>query len=610
VRPTEPRDPERETESPGAADPGAADIGTADPGSEEGAPLGFHQATRWAQLCRGLGQRPTDPVVLALSGGADSVFLLHVLARAEPRPRILAVHVDHRLRGEESRSDAAFCARLCARLGVPFARREVELEADAPNLEARAREARYQALAQEAREAGIPTLLTGHHEDDALETLLLRWMRGSALPGLAGLKARNVLAGHHPGGEDLAVTVVRPLLSMRREEVRRLLRDAGLDWREDSSNQSDRFTRNRVRNGLLPVIEQTCGEEGVDNLRAFASAVESLEEELAGRTAHLCWDTLSPESSRAAAAADTVHSAGPAQPLGGSLHRRTLANLAAPLQRRALWRLLSEGTGLPPSRALLAILEDDLAQERETRRTLPGGWSLELQSDTLLLTPPVLTPPVLTPPEPSSSQPPQRHAADGDLGKRGPGVPHASDSASPSHGHRGSGPHARPARVGGERRPATDGPGASRSRESRTQPAPEGGPPRGGLRLGLPGRVQLPDGRTLQAELFAPAPGTAPPREDDLVELDAAGLPQQLLVRWARPGDRFHGLGAPGSRPLRRFLADAGVPSETRDRVPLVFDGDELLWVAGIRPCESRRIRPETGVRLRLRLLAATPATP
>ncbi len=65
--------------------------------------------------------------MLALSGGADSVFLLHVLAQAEPRPRILAVHVDHRLRGEESRSDAAFCARLCARLGVPFARREVEL---------------------------------------------------------------------------------------------------------------------------------------------------------------------------------------------------------------------------------------------------------------------------------------------------------------------------------------------------------------------------------------------------------------------------------------------------------------------------------------------------
>ena len=95
-----------------------------------------------------------------------------------------------------------------------------------------------------------------------------------------------------------------------------------------------------------------------------------------------------------------------------------------------------------------------------------------------------------------------------------------------------------------------------------------------------------------------------------MVELDASGLPHSLLVRWARPGDRFHGLGAPGSRPLRRFLADAGVASEIRDRVPLVFAGDELLWVAGVRPCESRKVRSDTRLRLRLRLLTEAPTTP
>ncbi len=97
---------------------------------------------------------------------------------------------------------------------------------------------------------------------------------------------------------------------------------------------------------------------------------------------------------------------------------------------------------------------------------------------------------------------------------------------------------------------------------------------------------------------------------NDLVELDASGLPHSLFVRWALPGDRFHGLGAPGSRPLRRFLADAGVACATRDRVPLVFAGEELIWVAGIRPGESRRIRPGTRLRLRLRLATAAPTQP
>ena len=76
----------------------------------------------------------------------------------------------------------------------------------------------------------------------------------------------------------------------------------------------------------------------------------------------------------------------------------------------------------------------------------------------------------------------------------------------------------------------------------------------------------------------------------------------RLTVRWPRPGDRFHGIGAPGSRPLARFLADAGVPRAERESVPLVFVGDELVWVAGIRPAESRRVRGRTRRRLHLAL--------
>ncbi len=313
-------------------------------------------------------------MVLALSGGADSVYLLHLVAAARmqssvdgdgPHPKVLAVHVDHMLRGKESCEDSAFCARMCARLSVPFARRRADLGDEVSNLEARARKLRYGLLAEEAIGAGCHVILTGHHEDDALETLLLRWMRGSSLPGLAGLKAENIL---RPASEtSQPMRVVRPLLNLRREEVRHLLREAGIEWREDSSNGSPAHTRNRVRNQLLPRIESTCGPDGVENLRAFASAVEGLEDELATRTANLNWT--------------------PNGPTGRQIARGSL-DLAHTLQRRALWRLLSEGTGRPPSHTLLAILQQDLVNQVQTRHTLPGGWHLDLAEDTLVLTPP------------------------------------------------------------------------------------------------------------------------------------------------------------------------------------------------------------------------------
>tara|TARA_R110002096_G_scaffold79532_4_gene186720 strand:- start:17876 stop:19378 length:1503 start_codon:yes stop_codon:yes gene_type:complete len=476
--------------------------------------------------------RPGQPVVVALSGGADSVFLLHLVARAEPRPKVLAVHVDHGLRGDASEGDAAFCARLCARLGIPFARRRIELDGDAPDLEARARELRYRALAEEARQAGIATILTGHHEDDALETLLQRWLRGSALPGLPGLLGQRRVG---PSSEGSPLSAVRPLLSMRREEVRRVLRDSGFEWREDASNTSPDHTRNRVRHGLLPQVEATCGPEGLEGLRAFAAAVESLEEELAQRTAHLGW--------KAPTHAPALRSEAD-QYLGGRLARPEVAVLATPLQRRALWRLIHEGTGQPPSRGLVEAIVQDLNDKKTCRHALPGGWILQLSREDLLLVPPTAV-------EPEGSE----------------GSIHDFQ-----------------------------------------------------VSLSIPGEAVLPDGRVLRAERVEVEPGQPVPAQAALVELDGTDLcngssSRRFTVRSLRSGDRFHGLGAPGSRRLTRFLSDAGVPKEERSRVPLVFaedeNGDEeLIWVAGIRPCEGRRVRSTTRVRLRLTLKHAAPVEP
>ena len=493
---------------------------------------------RWAQLARSVGLAPEEPLLLALSGGADSVLLLHLLASAQPRPPFRAVHIDHNLRGEESRGDARFCENLCRALGVPFRAVAVELDPGAPSLEARAREARYRALIDEALRTGHRTVLTGHHSDDQVETLLLRWIRGTHLPGLAGLRARVEVDPYRAfGGSELAsgdpeerVVLVRPLISMRRAEVRRLLSDRGFRWRDDSHNVDPRFSRARVRHGLMPTLRRIGGEEALENLRAFGRAVEALEVELAGATAHVAW----------VPAPWAAASRGPLEShLGGVVPRQLVMRLAPTLRRRVLWRLFLEGTGRAPAKALLQAVLLDLGAGRCTRHTLPGGWTLVLRSRELFLVPPLC----------------DETAAET---LRQPELPFP------------------------ERGPA--------------EPAPELR-----RRLPIPGIATLPDGRRISAERVPSTPGApvacASPLE---VELDAGRLPETLELRRARRGDRFHPLGAPGSRPLRRFLADRGIPREERDRILLVEAAGEIVWVVGVRPSELARVGPATRERVRL----------
>ncbi|MEE2940468.1 MAG: tRNA lysidine(34) synthetase TilS, partial [Planctomycetota bacterium] len=468
--------------------------------------------------------------------------------RSVPRPKILAVHVEHGLRGAESQADAEFCARLA----IPFARRVVELDPGSSDLERRAREARYRALAEEASASGFHVLLTGHHEDDAVETLLMRWMRGTELAGLAGLRRETVLGRSHAQPDaDTALRVLRPLTALRREEVRSALRAEGLEWREDSTNGSDRFTRGRVRHQVLPEIEAHCGSDGLENFFEFARAVESLEDELADRTAHIQWEPVVHEPARRSnEMAD----------LGGQVRRESLDSLSPPLVRRALGRLIGEGTGQRPSKDVLQGLADDLSARRNGRRELHQGWSLQLQSEALHLTPPAS---LLAGGAAVATAQATLPAVEVEREVAGPPEP-AHDVAA-----------------------ARSAPGAISSE---------------GLVLGLPGTARLPDGRSISASFVAesgPVPSSA-----TVVDLDADGV-DELRVRFERPGDRFHGLGAPGHKPLRRFLADAGVPREERGLVPVVTFGEEIVWVAGIRPSEARRVTSRTTRRLRLSLEGA-----
>lgn len=498
-------------------------------------------STRWSRLATAAALDGAGPYVLALSGGADSVFLLHLLARAAERPALCAVHVDHGLRGAASREDAAFCSRLCARLDVPIVVRTLALDPFAPGLEARAREARYGVLFEEARRIGARAVLTGHHADDALETVLLRWLRGTELGGIASLRAELRPAtgaprskARHPGERlepGSPMRVVRPLLGLRREEVRRWLACEGIPWREDESNADLRFERNRVR-ALLPRLSKLGGAQSLENLRAFGEAVERLEARLADATSHLGWRV--PPQAPASRPRSQAH-------LLGRVSRGELMRLPAALRRRALWRLILEACGRGPRKALLLAVLDDLEAGRTGRHALPAGHALVLRSRELVCLPPSADPPRISAPRQLGL----------DFGDTTP----------------------------------TCGTGT--------------------IHLPVPGEILLDDGRRLCARLEQGEPDRPPPRGPCDVELTADTVGESLSVRFACSGDRFHPLGAPGSRPLRRFLADAGVAREERGRVPLVLAGDEIAWVAGVRPGERRRLRGPSGLRLRLSLLDA-----
>ena len=185
---------------------------------------------------------PGMAVGVAVSGGADSVCLLHILLDRDLRLHVL--HLNHNLRGNESRADAEFVRDLAARLGLPCTIREADFAASHDNLEQAGRHARL-AFFREMRESGaVERIALGHTRSDQAETVLYRFLRGSGTAGLSGIRPT------------IADGIVRPLIEVDREEIEMFLRERGIPWREDPSNRSPHFDRNRIRHYLLPELER------------------------------------------------------------------------------------------------------------------------------------------------------------------------------------------------------------------------------------------------------------------------------------------------------------------------------------------------------------------
>jgi tRNA(Ile)-lysidine synthase len=189
---------------------------------------------------------PGQRVGVAVSGGADSVCLLFALVELAPVRdwKLSVLHVDHGLRGEESRQDAAFVAALASRLELPFhlERADVRALARRDNLEQAGRAARHAFFRRLIESGTVERVALGHTRSDQAETVLYRFLRGAGTAGLAGIRPVT------------AEGLVRPLLGAGREEVLAWLRERGIAWREDSSNFDLAFDRNRIRHSLLPQL--------------------------------------------------------------------------------------------------------------------------------------------------------------------------------------------------------------------------------------------------------------------------------------------------------------------------------------------------------------------
>jgi tRNA(Ile)-lysidine synthase len=284
-----------------------------------------------------------ETVVVAVSGGADSLCLLHVLStlHRDLGFHLHVAHLDHSLRGESARADARFVAQLAAELGLSATVEARDVAAyqrlHRLTMEEAARETRYSFLLEVARGAGAAAVATGHTADDDVETLVLHWLRGAGLAGMRGMPIVRELgdSAHGQRGtggshvrlpSEAPTMLVRPLLQVTRAQTEAYCREHGLAFRVDETNEDLRVTRNRIRRQLLPELESYNPGLRATLLRSARAAVDDFD--YISSQADAAWPGIVAEPQDRAA--------------GLALNRDAFRGLPPALQRSLLRRALQQ----------------------------------------------------------------------------------------------------------------------------------------------------------------------------------------------------------------------------------------------------------------------------
>jgi tRNA(Ile)-lysidine synthase len=245
--------------------------------------VGCQAAVNWIQIkTKLLRSFPPDArYLIAVSGGRDSVALLHWLGRLGYE-RLVVCHLNHRLRGRSSDADARFVKKLVERYNQGLAGR-IQFELASANvralankqkisIETAAREARYAFFAETARRRNCTTIFVAHHADDLVETFLMNLFRGAGSAGLAAMRETSTRRI-----DSIDLTIVRPFLSVWRKEIDDYVRDHRLRFREDATNKNLTPLRNRIRHRIIPYLEKTLGRNIRQNI--WRTAMIAADEE-------------------------------------------------------------------------------------------------------------------------------------------------------------------------------------------------------------------------------------------------------------------------------------------------------------------------------------------
>jgi tRNA(Ile)-lysidine synthase len=316
---------------------------------------------------------PGERVVLAVSGGADSVAMLAIFRALAPRQahrwQLHVAHLNHRLRGADAEQDADFVARLADRMDVPATVGSADVAARAAaeggSVEQVARRARYEFLADVAVRVGAAAVATAHTADDNAETVLHRICRGTGLTGLRGIPPVRPLA------DGRGVRLIRPLLGVSRADLRDHLRQGGLCWREDATNRDAGPMRNRLRHEVLPLLAERVNPQiaaALNRLAACASQAWAADQQAASVALEVLTCRRGPDLIELDAAG-----------LGRLPQPRAMEVL------RLACRALEAPLGGLGQRHLLAILHLAASARGGKRLDLPDGLAARMQRGRLIL---------------------------------------------------------------------------------------------------------------------------------------------------------------------------------------------------------------------------------
>ncbi len=282
--------------------------------------------------------------LIGVSGGRDSVALLHACVAAR-LTELFVVHVNHELRGEESEGDADFVRELASHYHLPcsVSKRDVQASAieEKKSIELSAREARHRVFAEKMAQHDCTGVLLAHHADDQAETVLFNLLRGSA--GLRGMQKKQRL-------DSMNITLYRPILEVSRADINDYISRYQLEYREDSSNADDFATRNRIRNEVMPLLEEIMGRKVAPALsRALniSDKKDSLLKEMFDYNS-----LLDPQ---------------------GRLHLPSLGDIPTALQEFALHRYLKEQEVSNISKELIESAVNLLDKSQPAKINLPQG---------------------------------------------------------------------------------------------------------------------------------------------------------------------------------------------------------------------------------------------